>query len=173
MRRSRVVGQRWPGRRRLSRRRWFAPIVTAETIVIDVVSDANVALKWFHSAGEEGVDESRALLGCHRDRVLAIYLLDLTMYEVGNALLRGGAGADASATSTVLKALPEVCPIIVPTASDLGLAAELAAKHDLSFYDAAYAAVARLRGAHLATFDRRLLDAGLGVRPGELLVGAG
>lgn len=137
--------------------------------MIDVVSDANVALKWFHSAGEEGVDESRALLSGHRERLLAIHLLDLTLYEVGNALLRGGAGADGIATATVLQALREVCPVIAPTTSDLSLAAELAAEHGLSFYDAAYAAVATLRGARLATFDRRLLDAELGVRPGELI----
>jgi predicted nucleic acid-binding protein len=140
--------------------------------MIDVVSDANVALKWFHSAGEEGVEESRALLAGHRDRLLAVHLLDLTLYEVGNALLRGGARADASAIATVLQALREVCPVLAPTASELSLAADLAAEHDLSLYDAAYAAVARLRGARLATFDRQLLDAGLGVRPGEL-VGAG
>lgn len=137
--------------------------------MIDVVSDANVALKWFHSAGEEGVEESRALLSAHRERLLAIHLLDLTLYEVGNALLRGGAGADAAATATVLQAMREVCPIVASTSSDLGLAAELAAEHGLTFYDAAYAAAARRRGARLATFDKELLNAGLGVRPGELV----
>lgn len=137
--------------------------------MIDVVSDANVALKWFHTAGEEGVDESRALLSGHRERLLAIYLLDLTMYEVGNALLRGGAGADAAATATVLQAMREVCPIIAPTSSDLGLAADLATEHGLTFYDAVYAATARQRGARLVTFDRQLLNAGLAVRPGELV----
>jgi predicted nucleic acid-binding protein len=143
--------------------------VIGETTVIDVVSDANVALKWFHSAGEEGVEESRALLSGHRERLLAIHLLDLTLYEVGNALLRGGAGADAAATATVLRAMREVCPVIAPISSDLSLAADLAAEHGLTFYDAVYAAAARQRGARLATFDRQLLNAGLGVRPGELV----
>lgn len=139
--------------------------------MIDVVSDANVALKWFHAAGEEGVEEARALLTAHRDRVLAVHLLNLTLYEVGNALLRGRAQADAPATATVLRALREVCPVIAPTDSELALAADLAAEHGLSLYDASYAAVARLRSAHLATFDRGLLDAGLGVGPGELVGG--
>ena len=145
------------------------PIGTGETRVTDVVSDANVALKWFHSAGEEGVEESRQLLAGHRDRSLAVYLLGLTLYEVGNALLRGRAAAGSTATATVLQALGEVCPVIDPTTSELGLAAELVVEHDLSFYDAVYAAVARSRGARLATFDRKLLAAGLGVRPGELV----
>ncbi|HSK50107.1 MAG TPA: type II toxin-antitoxin system VapC family toxin [Solirubrobacterales bacterium] len=145
------------------------PTETGETIVIEVVSDANVALKWFHSEGEEGVEESRALLASHRDRLLVVHLLDLTLYEVGNALLRGAARADATAIATVLQALREVCPVIAPTDSELSLAAELAADHDLTLYDASYAAVARARGARVATFDRRLLDAGLGLQPGELV----
>jgi hypothetical protein len=32
------------------------------TRAIDVVSDANVALKWFHAEGEEEVEPARALL---------------------------------------------------------------------------------------------------------------
>jgi predicted nucleic acid-binding protein len=148
------------------------PIGISGTNVIDVVSDANVALKWFHSDGEEGVEESRELLAGHRDRLLVVHLLDLTLYEVGNALLRGGARANASATATVLQALREVCPVIAPTHSELALAASLAAVHNLSLYDASYAAVAKTRGARLATFDRGILDAGLGVRPGELVTGS-
>jgi len=48
-------------------------------------------------------------------------------------------------------------------------AASLARRHDLTLYDAAYAAVARARGAELATFDRALLRSGLGRRPGAIL----
>lgn len=57
----------------------------------DVVSDANVALKWFHAEGEAGVDSVRGLLAAHRDRALVLHVLDLTPYELGNALLRGRA----------------------------------------------------------------------------------
>ena len=40
--------------------------------VIDVVSDANVALKWFHAEGEEEVAEARALLDAHKARTVAL-----------------------------------------------------------------------------------------------------
>ena len=40
--------------------------------VIDVVSDANVALKWFHAEGEEEVAEARVLLAAHRARTVAL-----------------------------------------------------------------------------------------------------
>ena len=136
--------------------------------VIDVVSDANVALKWFHSEGEEEVAEARALLDAHKERTLALSVLDLTAYEVGNALMRGRAGASADQVATVLEALAEVCPALRPTPEELRRATQLVAEHDLTLYDAAYAAVAEGREATLATLDKALLKADLGTRPSEL-----
>jgi len=135
---------------------------------IDIVSDANVALKWFHAEGEEEVLEARALLDAHRSRDIGVAVLDLTPYEVGNALMRGRAGATADQAAIVLDALGQVCGTVSPDAADFRRAAELAEQHGLSLYDAAYAAVAEGRDAELATLDRELLKAGLGVRPGDL-----
>jgi predicted nucleic acid-binding protein len=135
---------------------------------IDVVSDASVALKWFHDEGEDEVDPARALLAAHRARAIALTVLDLTAYEIGNALLRGRANATAEQVATVLEALDEICPAIRPDTAELSLAAELAARHDLTLYDAAYAAVAESRNATLATLDGALLQAGLGHRPSDL-----
>jgi predicted nucleic acid-binding protein len=95
-------------------------------------------------------------------------VLDLTPYEVGNALMRGRAAAGAEQVATVLEALAEVCPALRPNPGDLRRATELAAEHDLTLYDAAYAAVAESREAALATLDSALLDAGLGIRPSAL-----
>lgn len=138
------------------------------TFAIDVVSDANVALKWFHAEGEEEVESARALLAGQRDRTVALRVLDLTPYELGNALLRGRLGVSATRVTAVLDALAEICPAVTPTRDELHQAATLAEQHDLTLYDAAYAAVARRRGAQLATLDRELLRAGLGRRPSEL-----
>jgi len=136
--------------------------------VTDVVSDASVALKWFHAEGEEEVEPARALLSAHRARTVALAVLDLTAYEIGNALLRGQANVTARQVATVLEALDEICPAIRPDTAELSLAAELAARHDLTLYDGAYAAVAKSRNATLATLDGALLEAGLGRRPSEL-----
>jgi predicted nucleic acid-binding protein len=141
----------------------------ATTPAIDVVSDANVALKWFHAEGEEEVDAARALVSAHQARRVALKVLDLTPYELGNALLRGHAKATHRQVASVLEALGEICPAVRPDPADLRVAAELAARHDLTFYNAAYAAVARRRRARLATVDRVLLDAGLGTRPSQLV----
>jgi predicted nucleic acid-binding protein len=141
------------------------------TRAIDVVADANIALKWFHAEGEHEVDAARALLAGQRERTVALRMLDLTPYEVGNALLRGRPAAAADQVAEVLAALAVLCPLIAPSAEELGEAARLAQKHDLTLYDAAYGAVARRRGAKLATLDKKLLRVGLGRRPSELIQG--
>lgn len=138
------------------------------TPTIDVVSDANVALKWFHSEGEKEVEPARALLAGQCERTVALRILDLTPYEIGNALLRGRLGVSAERVAAVLDALSGICPTIAPTSEDFAEAAALAEAHQLTLYDAAYAAVARRRGGQLVTLDRELLRAGLGRRPSDL-----
>jgi predicted nucleic acid-binding protein len=135
---------------------------------INVVSDANVVLKWFHAEDEEEVGPARALLEAHKERTIALSVLDLTVYEVGNALMRGRAGASAEQAATVVEALAEICPAIRPSPKEIRKATELAERHELTVYDAAYAAVAQSRSAELATLDRALLAAELGSRPSEL-----
>ena len=136
----------------------------------DVLCDASVVLKWFHSEGEEEVEPSRALLDLHRSHGMALSVLDLTAYEVGNALLRG-VGVGAEKVSAVLDALDIICPRLALTPTELSDAALLAEGHRLTMYEAAYAATAKARHAELATLDRALLQAGLGRRPSEILAG--
>jgi predicted nucleic acid-binding protein len=138
---------------------------------VEVVCDASVVLKWFHAEGEEEVGESRTLLDLHTSGAIALSVLDLTSYEVGNALVRG-MGAPASAAQTALEALELICPRLAPTTADLADALALAESHGLTLYDAAYGAMARTRGARLVTLDRLLLNAGLGVRPSEIVQGS-
>lgn len=132
-----------------------------------VVCDASVALTWFHEEGEDEVDASRALLAAYVDGRVDLTVLDLTQYEIGNVLVRG-LRLDPSVASAVLSALADLCPTAAPTSAEVALAAQLAHEHGLTFYDAAYAAVAQARGGRLATMDGALLAAGLGVRPSEI-----
>jgi hypothetical protein len=74
-----------------------------------VVSDASVALKWFHERGEEDIAPARALLDAYAAERIGLVVLDLTLYEVGNALLRGPAAASPDSVATVLEALGELC----------------------------------------------------------------
>jgi predicted nucleic acid-binding protein len=138
----------------------------------DVLCDASVVLKWFHSEGEEEVEASRALLDLQRSHGVALSVLDLTAYEVANALLRG-AGLATDKVSAVLDALEVICPRLTLTPAEMNEAAVLAESYHLTMYDAAYAAAARARHAELATLDRSLLESGLGRRPSEFLLDRG
>lgn len=132
-----------------------------------VVCDTSVVLKWFHSEGEEEVAEARALLAAHRGGRLTASILDLTLYELANVLLRALHWASAEVADQ-LDDVRVVCAALAPTARDLRLAARLAEEHDLTFYDAVYAAAAQSAGAVLASADAALVGAGLAETPAAL-----
>ena len=140
--------------------------------VTDVVCDASVVLTWFHDEGEHEVEEVRSLLAAHRSGRLTAWILDLTLYELGNFLLRTLRWPAAEAAAQ-LDDVRSICGVLNPAAGELRLAAQLAETHTLTFYDALYAAAARQRGAALATSDRALLAAGVGETAGTIAVRLG
>lgn len=129
---------------------------------MNVLVDTSVVVKWFHALGERDVEESRALLEAHLDGRLTAAVLDLTMYELGNVLL-GPLRRSIDHTEVALRIVATTCERIRPDDTEWRDAAELVSERGLTFYDAAYAAVARRRRHLLVTADRALLDAGLGV----------
>lgn len=108
------------------------------------------------------------MLAAHRSGRVQALVLDLTRYELGNALVRGRIGASPEQIAKVLSALGEICVEVMPDLAELDRAAALAREHDLSFYDASYAAVAQSRDAVLVTADGALLGSGLGLSAAEL-----
>ena len=133
--------------------------------VTDVVCDASIVLKWFHDEGEHDVEDARRILAGQRSGGLTAWVLDLTFYELGNVLLRA-LHWPASDVVAQLDDIRAICGVLSCGPSELRLAAQLAEAHTLTFYDAAYAAAARSRGAALATADNALLDSGIGEPPG-------
>lgn len=118
--------------------------------------DASVALKWFRPPAQEPDGElARTAIGR-----LAMRTTALAVHEVGSVLVRGGWAA--AAVVRALEVLGEICgdPFeLLP--EDHAIAAELAIAHDLTFYDASYAAVARRTGRRLLSADGDLLEPGL------------
>jgi predicted nucleic acid-binding protein len=135
--------------------------------VTDVVCDTSIVLKWFHEAGEAEVPEARSLLGGHRDGRITAWILDLTLYEVGNVLLRS-LRWPAEEVAAQLDDLRAICAPLAPSDHELRLAVRLADAHELTVYDAAYAAVAQARGMAFATADVALLERGTGERAGDI-----
>ena len=137
---------------------------------VEVVCDASVVLKWFHAEGEQEVDPARRLLDLQMAHSVSLSVLDLTFYELGNVLVRT-LHVDPPRAFAVLDALDAICLRLTPTSTELESALSLAARHCLTVYDSAYAAVAQSRKAQVATLDRALLEAGLGVKPGAITGG--
>ena len=82
--------------------------------MIDVVSDANIALKWFHAEGQEEVESARALLDAQWARIAVLYVLDLAAYELGNALLRGRLKLSAEQVAVVSSHSPSCARLSHP-----------------------------------------------------------
>lgn len=127
--------------------------------------DTSVVVKWFRDEGESEVESSRALLSAHRRGDVQVVVLDLCCYELGNVLTRS-LKEPAVLVKETLALLLHVCgPVVRPAPSWYATAADLAVRHQLSFYDGAWAAAAQALGCPLVTADHALLAGGLGIGP--------
>lgn len=121
------------------------------------IVDASVAAKWFLPVEREPQGElARDAIGR-----LAMRTTSLAFYEVGNVLTTHS-GWPSARIVTALDLLREICgaPLeLLP--EDMATAVELASAHELTFYDASYAAIARRLGRGLLSADGDLLEPGL------------
>jgi len=128
--------------------------------------DASVALKWFMPRDSEpDADLARSAIG-----QLAMRTTSLAIYEIGNILTRKSRW-DADQIALALKVLHDICgdPLDLEP-SDRRSAADIALTHNITFYDASYAAIAERTGRHLLSADSDLVRPGL-ARPLQGLFG--
>ncbi|WP_028924564.1 type II toxin-antitoxin system VapC family toxin [Pseudonocardia acaciae] len=126
-----------------------------------VVVDTSVLLKWFYSDNELEVAESLLVHHAHRTGLLTAHILDLTLYELGNILLRKRHWP-ADEVADTLDDLLVICgPTLVPPPEWRRNATALSAEYGLSFYDASFVSAARALEAPLLSADKKLLDPGL------------
>ena len=91
------------------------------------------------------------------------YLLDLTSYEVGNALWKINKLTDKTDKSMALEAINQASHLLAQMevlkvdGEELGSVMEVAFESGLSFYDSSYLQVARSKGLTLVTEDTNLL----------------
>jgi len=123
------------------------------------IVDASIALKWFLPVSREpGAELARSAVGR-----LAMRTTALAIHEVGNVLTRHS-GTSAEQVVKALGVLLEICGDPLPLEpEDHQATVELALMHDLTFYDASYAAVAQRTGRRLLSADSDLTDPGLAV----------
>ena len=129
--------------------------------------DTSVIVKWFFDEPGAETEAARHLVAACADGELELRVLDLTYYEAGNSF--GRLGVPGAALAGLLERIQEVCgPGIALDRDRRGAVADIAERSGLSFYDAAYVAVARHRNLALLTADKAMLNAG-GVLPSAYL----
>jgi predicted nucleic acid-binding protein len=134
--------------------------------VSKLLLDASAILAAFDS--DDDLHEAAKAVLADPDVTLAT--LDLARYEVANIAVR--AWRDPAQVSPLLEAIDRISDdggITLATTTLLARAAEIAERHTISVYDAAYVAAASQAGATLVSCDTRdLIDKGLAHSPADV-----
>jgi predicted nucleic acid-binding protein len=131
--------------------------------------DTSVLVKWFHREGEAEIEEAHAIHDANLIGEIEARVIDLALYEVGNVALKV-LHLNASDVADQLDYLVGSCGLpLVMKPEWLRKAAFLGAKHQLSFYDAAWAGAAEAMGVSLVSADSQLLAAGLAESPTQIV----
>jgi predicted nucleic acid-binding protein len=132
--------------------------------VTTLLLDASALLAAFDS-DDPNHDAARALL---EDEETALATLDLARFEVTNVAVRAWRSPESvTPLLTAIERLADDGGVVSSTAALLSRAAEIAERHSISVYDAAYVAAAFDGGYQLVSCDRRdLVSKGLAVLPG-------
>lgn len=130
-----------------------------------VLADTSLVIKWFKSDDEDEVVPALALREAHIGAAVTVRLLDLAVYEFSNVLMRRLGWPAAAATEAVDRLLILVGSLVRLDARWIPEALTLAEQHQLSGYDAHWAAAARHLNVPLVSADRLLLEAGLAESP--------
>ncbi len=128
--------------------------------------DASVLLAAFDPEDDHH-EPARALL---EDDRTALATLDLARYEVVDVAVRAWRAPESVAPLlAAVERLGDDGGVLAPTGALLARAAEIAERHAISVYDAAYAAAAGDAGHRLVSCDERdLVSKGLASLPGNV-----
>lgn len=116
--------------------------------------DSSVAFKWIESDCEHHVADARELLEAHLDGSVVLAAPSHLLLEVLNAARTRG--ASESHLERLARSLLDLQLELHELADLAANASLLATRHDLTLYDAAFAALANQLGTDLITADRRL-----------------
>jgi len=121
-----------------------------------VVPDASVLLKWtLRSDDEPDADKALLLRDAILDEVVRALLPALWLYEVGNTIARRFPTHASGWLSALMKFGLEEAP---PSQPWLAKTLELTSRYEVSFYDAAYHALALIHNGLFVTADTRYVN---------------
>jgi predicted nucleic acid-binding protein len=127
--------------------------------------DTSVLIKWFHAEGEEELDEARTLRSAHVNGDLDAHMIALAIHEIGNVLLRALNWDPVDVADQLDDLLAIVGPPLISSPAWLRRAATLGYQHNLTFYEASWAAASAELRVPLVSADRKLQGTGLAESP--------
>jgi predicted nucleic acid-binding protein len=120
------------------------------------VVDTSVVIKWFSE--EEQTDAALRVRRSHLDDAIDVFVPDLLLYELSNAL-RYNPNFDANDVRAAVESIFAVnFEIVVPAPELLANALETAHETDLTVYDATYVALAKALGSTFVTADEEIAE---------------
>jgi len=121
-----------------------------------VIPDASVLLKWVLPSDEEPhADNALLMRSAILESTIHALVPPLWIYEVGNTVARRFPEQAQGWLSALMKFAIEEVPASKPW---LAKTLELAQKHDVTFYDASYHALAIVSGGYFVTADSKYVD---------------
>ena len=118
-----------------------------------IIVDSSIILKWVCSEGERCLDRSDALLKDMTHGVCNAYAPMLSMYEVCKALLKGK-HLPPKRAGRAMRFLHNAPINLIPESFETAmLTYRIAHAHNITYYDAAFLALAKTMGGTLVTDD--------------------
>ncbi len=135
--------------------------ITTNPPRLRLVIDASVGVKWLNEKSEQGVEVARTIAARAKGGEIALIVPDIFLYEIGNVLVheRGLTEDDIEERMDFLSEF--ALQVVSVDQSMVVTIARLARTYQLTFYDAAYLAIAETYHADLITEDKDLLHTGL------------
>lgn len=119
-----------------------------------VVLDASVVIKWFSE--EEHTERALRIRSWYVDNLISVYVPDLLVYELSNALRYNPDFDVVDAQRAVTSLYDMDLEIVTPSRSLADSSIKIADENDLTVYDSTYVALAKALDAEVITADDEL-----------------
>lgn len=121
-----------------------------------LVVDTSVVVKWILPKNESGVSEAELLIEAMREGKLTVFVPELVKYEVGNVWIKGKllSTTQIKVVSELFYALP--LQFVAEDEQQANLSCKIAEKYLITYYDAVFLALAKLKKTKLVTDDNKM-----------------
>lgn len=132
--------------------------MTSRSFPEALLADTSVLIRFFRDHGDEPQRAADALLEAFVAEELSLFLLDLSIYELINILVRRLRRSGPEVAADVDGVFDLGAPVFALDRESARRTASIAARTGLSGYDAAFVATADLLGVPLVTADHEIVQ---------------